>query len=100
MNKFRELKVWEVSTAHITVNDNAILLGAENNELPEIIHYLLEYGYLIEVCHTLIDNKYPPNPKLSPEFQKIYMDAVKEKVDFIKFDCDASINDNYPKFEW
>ena len=94
--KFTQKKVWEVSTAHITEEDNNTL-GKQSME--DVVSYPYEFGYFIVVQSDKMTVNNPD--KMSNAFIKIYNDAIESGVNLIQFDRDAGPdNPDYPTFDW
>lgn len=103
--KFRVMKCWEISTSHITRNDDILLAEhcackkdiAQNNCLTDISADVHAFGYFIYPTNKLTEKS---SNGLSKDFIKIYNDAIKAGVELIRIDSDATINDDYPVFDW
>lgn len=99
--KIQTNKVLDISTGHITENDNKLLA---DEECP-VSAYKFIYGFLVNVPHNL-ENIYEETRKaivitgFSDAFQTIYELARKNKCDYIMFDCDGITYEDLPVFEW
>lgn len=95
-SKFRQKKVWEVSTTHLTKEDDEKLTLCK---LSDVICYPYEFGYFIHISDTRLRIKNEDG--MSRAFVHLYNDALKNGVDLIQFDRDAGPeNPDYPTFDW
>ncbi len=111
-------KYIDVSTAHITKEDNEILrlcLNDEKRDFPKSLTsgyviesdiapagYGFEHGYWIFVglgfdWGTVAQRDGSP---LSPSFINLYQRAYHSDADVMKIDCDGMIYDDLPKYDW
>jgi hypothetical protein len=93
-------KYADISTAHITPQDND-LLGkmAYTNIIPEIVVYDYEYGYFVPVPS---DNNEEQLRKVgfSEAFLSLLKRCRQEKIMLIRIDKDAPEADDLETFEW
>ncbi len=112
-------KYIDVSTAHITKEDDEILTLCLNDEKIDFPKSLtsgnviesgdiapagnyFEYGYWIFVglgfdWGTVAQRDGSP---LSPSFINLYQRAYHSDADWMKIDCDGMIYDDLPKYDW
>lgn len=94
-------KVLDISTGHITENDNKLLT---KDECP-VSAYKFTYGFLVNVPHN-IESVYKDTRKaivvngFSDAFQTVFELARKNQCDYIMFDCDGITYEDLPVFDW
>jgi hypothetical protein len=83
-----------VSTAHMP-NWVARAMDERNNREMVMLPYdCVEFGYLVWVCRPEDSSDYPP------ELDAVMAMARKHGCTWIRFDCDAAIEEDLPKWEW
>ena len=97
MTKFKEFRVADISTRHVTEQDRQLLL---NPECPRL------YGVQKDGCGAMIyttpgkDNlEYLKECGFSDAFVDIYRDADEQGIAYILFDCDGHVSPDLPTYE-
>jgi hypothetical protein len=96
-------KYIDVSTRHITKQDNDILeeqsrLTADMSALPELIVYGYCYGWFIPVTEDIVEKA--EKSGLSESFWKIIELAKKEKCLLIRIDRDGEVHGELDQHNW
>jgi hypothetical protein len=96
-------KTLEISTIHITEEDNKILIKLKDDP-NTIIFTSDEYGYKIFIPISSNDRmenlKLIKKAGLSQSFNEIFQEGIKLNVNLISIDRDGPVYDNLPKFNW
>lgn len=90
---------FEVSTAHITENDDNIM----NRDDCPVSAYKYEYGYFVYTgagSYTEEDFRAFAKAGLSEAFIALVRLALKNGCKFLCLDCDGFVYDDLPKFDW
>lgn len=93
------LKYLDVSTAHITAQDNGKLerlAGADG--IGELIVYEYLYGFFIPCVQTLRSDAVSDG--MSPSFIKICEAALSEKCGLIRIDADGDRHSEFDEHSW
>ena len=102
-------KMFECSTAHITLPDNNVLEKyqdfANNYMLEEMRVIPHEYGWIINTGIHSEEDSYPDNcKKIKQAFSKTFLNLIKyareQGCAWINLDRDAETTDDLPRFEW
>jgi hypothetical protein len=89
-------RVLDISTGHMTSEDNEILTAeTRDGEGTAPVYELAEYGWLVYVGE--IDNNWP---LMSPEFRNILTKATALGCDYVRFDRDGREYPELPSFDW
>ena len=96
-------KTLEISTIHITEEDNKILIKLKDD--PNTIMFTSdEYGYKIFIPissdEQIKDLNLIEKAGLSQSFNEIFRKGINFNVNLISIDCDGPVYDNLPKFNW
>ena len=93
---------WEVnrvavfSTAHMQESDKDKL---ETGDQATVVAYAYEYGFFVHLSPEVTESSLM-NDGFSASFTRIYFDALDEGMQFVRFDCDGLVYDDYRKFDW
>ena len=93
--KFKEFRLADVSTAHVTRSDRALLLDPD---CPNV------YGVHHEGCGSLVyttssRQDYLRGCGFSEAFINIYQDADEQGIGYIMFDCNGHVYPDLPKYD-
>jgi len=101
------IKVMEISTCHITKEDNEILrkfvdVGPEDH--PQVI-MAYEHGFMVSSWHNFNDNPEKLEEKLlelghSPAYINLVRVAFDAGCKWLNLDCDSSDYSWLPSYEW
>jgi hypothetical protein len=89
-------KVLDISTGHMTQDDNQVLELNRDTDGPMPAYELKEYGWLVYVGE-LEDNW---KEDMSPAFVEVLKKAQELGCDYVRFDRDGRVYDELPTFEW
>lgn len=89
-------KVLDISTRHMTNDDNQILELNRDTDGPSPCYELKEYGWLVYVGE-LEENW---GEEMSPAFLAILEHARELGCDYVRFDRDGRVYGELPTFEW
>jgi len=92
-------KVLDISTGHITFQDNDILGG----DSPPIATEPVEAGFLVYLGtdeNETLEHIQEASNVMSPEFVNILRWAAVHKCDIIKIDRDGELYEGLPTFDW
>jgi hypothetical protein len=93
-------KYLDISTGHMTKNDNDILAM---NKAKDVLFDPFEYGYRVWVpSKKFAKETYKAMKKagLSKSFRKIIKWACKKGMDWVAFDRDGTIYSQFKTFDW
>lgn len=92
-----DLTIREVSTTHITEQDGALLRDSSTLGVSMVAPDQSES--LLLLTYERLDEFIIPSG-FSPEFQRIYKDALEAGVSYLLFTPDVAPVAEYPQFEW
>jgi hypothetical protein len=98
-NEFKTLRVLDVSTSHITQEDDEKL----SEGVMHLVYHTLEYGYLVstyepseeEWVDVLVNSD-----GLSKELVNLIVYAGKHNYDYVMLDRDGTLYEGLPTFDW
>jgi hypothetical protein len=86
-------KVWEISTAHITIQDEKLLQG----DCTSFSCTVFDFGFSIPVIDDNID---VAKKNFSPEFAHLMEIAEELNVQYLVLDADGKQHSELPLFDW
>lgn len=86
------VKMLNISTGHVSKETADLLNGNKLDDVWTIPH---EYGWIVFVSEYVEKEPVP-----QADMQQVLVFARKHGCDYIKFDCDASLIDELPKYSW
>jgi hypothetical protein len=92
------VKMLDVSTGHMTKQDNELLSERQNNGRTYSGYELAEYGWLL-YCTGDLDESWPI-ADWSPALRKIMAWAKKLGCDYVRFDRDGTEYEDLEHFDW
>lgn len=92
-----DTKIREISTTHITEQDGALLRDSATLGVSMVAPDQSES--LLLLTYERLDEFIIPSG-FSPEFQRIYKDALSAGVSYLLFSPDIAPIAAYPQFEW
>jgi len=95
------VKALQLSIFHITAKDSQLLFKQyDKDQFPYGVP--TSSGFIIKpITNTVIDAEAELNKlKFSPEFIKIYLEAISNEVKLIEFDSDHKVSENLTLFDW
>ena len=90
-------KVLDISTGHMTKEDNQRLQNANSNNMAISAYELEEYGWLAYVGD--IDNNWPTED-WSTAFRTVMETAKEMGCNYVRFDRYGRDYEELPKFDW
>ena len=94
-------KYLDVSTSHITKNDNDILQAScTSDRFPGCFVYHYDFGYFISVYSDAPSEEEKKESGLSENFFKILDHARENECPLLLLDADGDILENFEEFEW
>jgi hypothetical protein len=91
-------RVLDISTGHMTKEDNERLQYLESNCKAYSGYELRDYGWLLYVGE--IEENWSEDDKWSSAFMNIMKTAQKAGCEYVRFDRDGRDYDELPKFDW
>ena len=91
----------DVSTSHITKNDNDILQNAcTSDRFPGCYVYHYDFGYFISVYSDAPTEEEKKESGLSENFFKILDNARENECPLLRLDADGDELEGFETFEW
>lgn len=92
----------DISTAHITRQDDKLLRAAcKGKDTNPVSAYKYQYGYFVHVPDKDEGlNKACIKEEYSKEFTLLLIQARELGCKYIQFDCDGTIYEDTPTFNW
>ena len=98
----RIVSVLDISTGHITKEDDRLCKEAITNKEGVLIAYGYDEGYFVYVPQTDLDEDLDDIRKdgLSVQFCKILRLAAARGIKYVQFDCDGTIYSDLKTYTW